>query len=57
MREFRGFVGIPYGRSKLEPYTWNPTASSWRLLDDHGATCAVGEPGKLTTGSLEGSRR
>jgi Septum formation len=54
---FRDFVGVPYGRSKLEPYYLYPQANSWRLLDDHSVTCLVAEPGRLTTGTLEGSRR
>ena len=54
---FRDFVGVPYGKSRLEPYVMYPQANSWRLLDDHEVTCAVGEPGHLTTGRLEGSRR
>jgi hypothetical protein len=55
--QFKRFVGIPYGKSELEPYFLYPTSRSWALLDDRAVTCLVGEPGKKTSGSLEGSRR
>lgn len=53
---FRAFVGRPYGRSQLEPYVLYPQSNSWRLLDDRGVTCIVGNPHELTTGSLKQSR-
>lgn len=56
-REFRGFVGVPYGKSVLESYFLHPTATSWRLLDDRSVLCLVSEPGRLTAGTLAGSRR
>ena len=57
MREFTDFVGVPYGKSALEPYVFYPQERAWSLLDDRGVVCLVGEPGQQTTGTLEGSRR
>jgi Septum formation len=54
---FADFVGKPYGKSRLEPYVLYPQPFSWRVLHDRSVTCFVGEPHRLTTGTLEGSRR
>lgn len=55
--EFRAFVGVSYGDSRLEPYNLYPTSTSWRVFDDHTITCALTRPGHLLTGSAQGSRR
>ncbi len=57
LKEFEAFVGVPYGRSTLEPYTLYPSQTSWRVLDDHVLTCAVTDPDSRTTGSLRNLRR
>ena len=54
---FKAFVGIAYPKSDLEPYFLYPTRQSWSLIDDRTVTCLIGEPGKKTSGTLEGSRR
>lgn len=54
--EFKGFVGVGYGRSSLEVYYLYPQSVSWRMLDDRTVTCILGRPGTRTSGSLEGSR-
>lgn len=56
LREFKGFVGIAYSKSELEPYVLYPTSRTWRFLDDRSVTCLVGRPGTKTSGSLAGSK-
>lgn len=56
-RAFKGFVGVGYARSVLEISYLYPQSLSWRMLDDRTVTCIVGEPGELSTGTLEDSRR
>lgn len=54
---FREFVGVPYGKSRLEVYFFFPTATTWRVLDDRAVLCLVGDPKHTTTGTLGGTRR
>ena len=56
-KAFKPYVGIAYGPSDLDFWVYYPTSRSWAVLDDHGVTCVLGEPGKQTAGSLRGSRR
>jgi hypothetical protein len=52
---FHDFVGLPYGRSELEPYYFAPRSRTWDLFDDRGVTCFIGRPGEQSTGTLRGS--
>jgi hypothetical protein len=58
LREYKGFVGVGYTRSRLDFVYYFPTQQSWDLLDDRGIVCSIFDPvrGKVT-GSFEGSRR
>lgn len=57
LASFKGFVGVHYRKSELEPFVLYPTAMSWRLEDDRVITCLITDPGQVTTGTLEGARR
>jgi hypothetical protein len=57
LREFRAFVGVPYGQSTLEPYNLYPSRASWRLFDDRKITCVITDPESMTSGSLRLLRR
>jgi hypothetical protein len=56
MREFAQFVGIDHAASTLDFAYYYPTPSSW-AVGDRSVFCVVFEPGALTEGTLEGSRR
>lgn len=57
-REFKDFVGVPYGRSDLDFVYYFPSEESWEFLDDRAIVCTMFDPqtGKVT-GSFAGSRR
>jgi hypothetical protein len=54
--EFAEFVGIDYSSSALDFSYYYPTPSSW-AVGDRSIFCVVFDPGVLTSGTLEGSRR
>ena len=56
MAEFADFVGIDYSSSALDFSYYYPTPSSW-AVGDRSIFCVVFDPGVLTVGTLEGSRR
>jgi hypothetical protein len=56
MAEFAEFVGIDYSSSLLDFSYYYPTPSSW-AVGDRSIFCVVFDPGVLTQGTLEGSRR
>ena len=56
LAEFDTFVGIDYSSSALDFSYYYPTPSSW-AVGDRSIFCVVFDPGVLTTGTLEGSRR
>jgi hypothetical protein len=56
MTEFATFVGIDHASSTLDFSYYYPTPSSW-AVGDRSIFCVVGDPGVLTIGTLEGSRR
>jgi hypothetical protein len=56
MAEFAEFVGIDYSSSTLDFSYYYPTPSSW-AVGDRSIFCVVFDPGVLTEGTLEGSRR
>ena len=56
MAEFADFVGIDYSSSALDFSYYYPTPSSW-AVGDRSIFCVVFDPGVLTEGTLEGSRR
>jgi hypothetical protein len=56
MAEFADFVGIDYSSSTLDFSYYYPTPSSW-AVGDRSIFCVVFDPGVLTQGTLEGSRR
>jgi len=56
MAEFAEFVGIDYSSSSLDFSYYYPTPSSW-AVGDRSIFCVVFDPGVLTRGTLEGSRR
>jgi len=56
MAEFAEFVGVDYSSSLLDFSYYYPTPSSW-AVGDRSIFCVVFDPGVLTQGTLEGSRR
>ena len=56
MAEFAEFVGVDYSSSTLDFSYYYPTPSSW-AVGDRSIFCVVFDPGVLTEGTLEGSRR
>ena len=56
MAEFAEFVGVDYSSSTLDFSYYYPTPSSW-AVGDRSIFCVVFDPGVLTQGTLEGSRR
>ena len=56
MAEFAEFVGLDYSSSALDFSYYYPTPSSW-AVGDRSIFCVVFDPGVLTQGTLEGSRR
>lgn len=56
MREFAQFVGVDHSASTLDFAYYYPTPSSW-AVGDRSVFCVVFEPGGLTQGTLEGTRR
>lgn len=52
---WKDFVGIAYESSTLEVYPIYPTQTSWEQADDRLVTCAIYDPAKQVTGSLEGA--
>lgn len=56
MAEFATFVGIDHSSSSLDFTYYYPTPSSW-AVGDRSIFCVVFDPGVLTRGTLEGSRR
>lgn len=56
MAEFYEFVGLDHSASGLDFAYYYPTPSSW-AVGDRSVFCVVFDPGVLTTGSLEDSRR
>lgn len=54
---FEAYVGMAYGRSRLEFWAYYPTETMWELADDHGVVCVVGDPRRKTAGSLQHSRK
>jgi len=56
MAEFGEFVGVDYSSSTLDFSYYYPTPSSW-AVGDRSIFCVVFDPGTLTAGTLEGSRR
>lgn len=56
MAEFARFVGIDHASSTLDFGYYYPTPSSW-AVGDRTIFCVVVDPGVLTEGTLEGSRR
>ena len=56
MTEFATFVGVDYSSSTLDFSYYYPTPSSW-AVGDRSIFCVVFDPGVLTQGTLEGSRR
>lgn len=53
---FEAFVGLPYDNSILDFYVVFPSEESWNSFDDRAIICAVGDPAKQTSGTLEGSQ-
>jgi len=56
MSEFGRFVGIDHASSSLDFSYYFPTPSSW-AVGDRSIFCVVFDPGVLSRGTLEGSRR
>lgn len=56
MAEFGAFVGVDHPSSTLDFAYYYPTPSSW-AVGDRSIFCVVFDPGVLTEGTLEGSRR
>jgi hypothetical protein len=56
MTDFAEFVGLDYSSSSLDFSYYYPTPSSW-AVGDRSIFCVVFDPGVLTEGTLEGSRR
>jgi hypothetical protein len=56
MAEFAEYVGVDYSSSNLDFSYYYPTPSSW-AVGDRSIFCVVFDPGVLTEGTLEGSRR
>lgn len=56
MAEFAEFVGVDYSSSTLDFSYYYPSPSSW-AVGDRSIFCVVFDPGVLTQGTLEGSRR
>jgi hypothetical protein len=56
MSEFADFVGVDYSSSTLDFSYYYPTPSSW-AVGDRSIFCVAFDPGVLTEGTLEGSRR
>jgi len=56
MSEFADFVGLDYSSSTLDFSYYYPTPSSW-AVGDRSIFCVAFDPGVLTEGTLEGSRR
>jgi hypothetical protein len=56
INEFGRFVGVDHASSTLDFSYYYPTPSSW-AVGDRSIFCVVVDPGVLTRGTLEGSRR
>lgn len=56
MAEFYEFVGLDHSASTLDFAYYYPTPSSW-AVGDRSVFCVVFDPGVLTSGTLENSRR
>lgn len=54
VREFEGYIGVPYESSSLYYDYWYPTAESWKL-GDRELLCMVTTLATDTEGSLKGS--